>query len=297
MPNMENILLPTKFEFKKGGTPDSATLILEPCYYGYGTTVGNALRRVLLSSLPGAAVTAVKIKGAQHEFSNIPNVKEDTLEVILNLKALRLRMFSDEPIKLALRVKGEKEVTAKDFEKNADVEIVNPDLKLATITDKKGELEMEITVERGRGYVPTEARAVRPQEIGTIMIDALFSPVRTVGYKVEDARVGEITNYDRLIMNIETDGTVTPEEAVKEAGKLLLDYFGLFHGGIPKEEEKEEVKEEAPAEVELTEEIPAEIPVEPEEGAGEEIVEEVEEIKEEKPKRKRGRPKKSESKK
>lgn len=271
---MENILLPTKFEIISGERPTDATLILEPCFYGYGTTVGNALRRVLLSSLPGAAVTAVKIRGVQHEFSTMPNVKEDVLEVILNLKLLRLRLHSDEAVKLQLSVKGEKKVMAGDFQKNANVEIVNPDLHLATLTDKKAELEMEITVERGRGYVPTEERRERPNEIGVIMIDALFSPIRNVGYRVENARVGEITNYDRLVMNIETDGTVTPREAVTEAAKVLLDYFSLLFGeGAPrvKISDEESTKEATIEDRLITEEMeePAEIPVEIEETASE----------------------------
>ncbi len=227
---MEPILLPTKFEITPGAKPHEGILVLEPCYYGYGTTVGNALRRVLLSSLSGAAVTAVKIKGAQHEFSTLPNVKEDVLDIILNLKLVRLRLFTDEPTKVQLRVKGERKVTAGDFEKNANVEIVSHDQPIATLTDKNAELEMEITVERGRGYVPTEARRERPQEIGTIMIDTLFSPVRNVGYRVENVRVGEITNYDRLTMVIETDGTLTPEEAVRASSKILLDYVSILTG-------------------------------------------------------------------
>lgn len=273
---MENILLPTTFEIIPGERPTDATLTLEPCFYGYGTTVGNALRRVLLSSLPGAAVTAVKIRGVQHEFSTIPNVKEDALEIILNLKLLRLRLHVDEPVKLRLSVRGEKKVKAGDFEKNANVEIINTDLHLATLTDKKAEFEMEITVERGRGYVPTEERRERPNEIGVIMIDALFSPIRNVGYRVENARVGEITNYDRLVMNIETDGTVTPREAVTEAAKVLLDYFALL---LPEDAsralpETEEVAppEEGTEEGVLTPEVeePTEIPVEIEEATEEE---------------------------
>ncbi|MDP3985760.1 MAG: DNA-directed RNA polymerase subunit alpha [bacterium] len=226
---MEPILLPSKFEITSGAKPHEGVLVLEPCFYGYGTTVGNALRRVLLSSLSGAAVTAIKLKGAQHEFSTIPYVKEDVLEIILNLKKLRIRSFSDEPIKISMRVTGEQKVTAAEFGKNAQVEIVNPELVIATVTDKKGEFDLEITIEKGRGYVPTESRP-KATELGVIMIDALFSPVRTVGYRVENARVGEITNYDRLIMTIETDGTVTPEEAVKDSAKILLNYFSLLLG-------------------------------------------------------------------
>lgn len=276
---MEPILLPSKLEIKAGTKPNESVLVLEPCFYGYGTTVGNALRRVLLSSLSGAAVTAVKIKGAQHEFTTVPNVKEDVLEIILNLKLLRLRKFSDEPVKLSLRVTGEKKVTAKDFEKNSDVEIINDELHIATLTDKKSDFEMEVVVERGRGYVPTESRPKAP-ELGMIMVDALFSPVRNVGYKVENARVGEITNFDRLIMNIETDGTISPEEAVHESSKILLDYFSLFSANSP---QVESPSYEAPIEqMEEKTELPEE---ETTALAKEAVIEEGEE----KPKKKPGR--------
>jgi len=203
-------------------------LIIEPCFQGYGTTLGNALRRVLLSSLPGASVTAVKIKGGTHEFQALPNVKEDVLEIILNLKGLRLKCFSEEPVKLTIKVKGSKTVTAADIDPNSDVEIVNLDLKIATITDDAGTFEAELTVGRGRGYVPTEERAGEVNDIGTIAIDSLYSPVRNVGYRVENTRVGEITNYDKLVMTIETDGTITPEEAVRESASILIDYFSIL---------------------------------------------------------------------
>ena len=214
---MENILLPSAIRIEAGHNPNEGILVVEPCFHGYGTTLGNALRRVLLSSLTGAAVTAVRIKGATHEFQAIDGVKEDVLEIILNLKGLRLKCHSDQPVKLTLKAKGEGVVTADDIDKNADVDIVNRDLKIATLTDAKATLEMEITVSRGRGYSPTEERHSEGAELGTIAIDSLFSPVRTVGYKVENTRVGEITNYDKLTMTIETDGTITPDEAVKSA--------------------------------------------------------------------------------
>lgn len=225
---MENILLPSSIRFEPGSRPNEGVMIVEPCFHGYGTTLGNALRRALLSSLPGAAVTAVMIKGVTHEFQALDNVKEDALEIILNLKSLRLKCFSEEPVKLTLKVKGEKVITAKDIEPNAEVEIVNPQLKIATLTDSKASFEMEITVGRGRGYVPTEERMNESHELGTIAIDALYSPVRNVGYRVENTRVGEITNYDKLLMTIETDGTITPEEAVRESAKVLIDYFSLL---------------------------------------------------------------------
>jgi len=207
---MESLLLPTKIQFKNGERPNEGVLTVEPCTPGYGTTLGNALRRVLLSSLSGAAVTSVKIRGADHEFSTLPHVKEDVLEIILNLKALRVKLFAEEPVKLLLSVKGEKTVTAADFSKNADVEIVNPDLVLATLTDKQATMEMEITISPGRGYRSTEDRQKEKLDLGVIGIDAFFSPVMNVSYQVEATRVGEKTDYDKLILNIETDGTLDP---------------------------------------------------------------------------------------
>ncbi|OIO51548.1 DNA-directed RNA polymerase subunit alpha [Candidatus Uhrbacteria bacterium CG_4_10_14_0_8_um_filter_58_22] len=227
---MEEILLPSKIELIPGEDERTATLVVEPCYHGYGTTLGNTLRRVLLSSLPGAAVTAVKISGAQHEFAGLNGIKEDILEIVLNLKELRMHVFADAPVRLRLSAKGEKEVTAADIEANSDVEIANPELHIATLTDKKSEVEMEIIVERGRGYVTVEEKADEKQELGTIAVDAVFSPVREVGYRVENVRVGDVTNYDRLTMSIETDGTITPQEAVDQSVRILLDYFSLLTG-------------------------------------------------------------------
>lgn len=225
---MENILLPSNIRFEPGERPQEGMFIVEPCYYGYGTTLGNALRRVLLSSLPGAAVTAVKMKGVTHEFQAIEGVREDVLEIILNLKSLRMRVFSDEPVTLKLSSRGIKTVTAGDIEPNADVEIVNPEAVIATVTADNFDFEMELTVRKGRGYSRTEDRVNEAHDLGVIAIDALFSPIRNVGYRVENARVGEITNYDRLIMNIETDGTLTPEQAVDQAVRLLIDYFSIL---------------------------------------------------------------------
>ncbi|MEK7105624.1 MAG: DNA-directed RNA polymerase subunit alpha [Patescibacteria group bacterium] len=224
---MENILLPSTITFLPGSTPAEATLVIEPFFYGYGRTVGNALRRVLLSSLSGAAVTSVKIKGVQHEFTAVTGVLEDALQIILNLKGLRLKLHSENPVKLTLKKSGQGPATGADFEANADVEIMNPDLHIATVTDEKSEFELEVTVGRGRGYSPTEEREPSG-EIGQIAIDSLFSPVRNVGFKVEPTRVGEITDYDKLIMKIETDGTITPQEAVKQSVAILLDHYNLI---------------------------------------------------------------------
>jgi len=225
---MENLLLPSKIYFEESGEPNKATFVVEPCYFGYGTTLGNALRRVLLSSLPGAAVTAVKISGVEQEFSAIDNVKDDVLQICLNLKNLRLKVFSVEPVKLHLKVKGAKDVTAADFDKNSDVEIINKDLVITSLTDKKADFEMEVTVQQGRGYWPIEERSKESVEIGTILIDSIFTPVQKVGYKVTPVRVGDITNFDKLSMEIETDGTITPKEAIGQAAKILIDHFSLF---------------------------------------------------------------------
>lgn len=225
---MESILLPSKIQFAKGERPNEGILTVEPCTQGYGTTVGNALRRVLLASLPGAAVTTVKIKGVDHEFSTIPYAKEDALEVILNLKSLRVKLHSEEPVKLTLSVKGETVVTAKDFDKNADVEIANPDHVIVTLTDKAAAFEMEVTVSPGRGYRSTEERLKEKLDIGTIAIDALFSPVLNVSYKVEATRVGERTDYDKLVLRVETDGSVDPLDACKQAVQILLDHFTIL---------------------------------------------------------------------
>lgn len=225
---MESILLPSKIRFSKGERLNEGVLTVEPCTQGYGTTIGNAMRRVLLSSLPGAAVTAVKIKGVEHEFSTISHVKEDALEIILNLKTLRMKLFSEEPVKLSLSVKGEKTVTAADFSKNADVEIINKDLVIATLTDKAASFELEVTIGPGRGYKTTEERIKEKLELGTIAIDALYSPVLNVSYKVVATRVGERTDYDKLVLNVETDGTLDPIDACKQAVDILLDHFQLL---------------------------------------------------------------------
>lgn len=252
---MEHILLPSKMYFEPGQRPHEGVLVVEPCFHGYGTTLGNALRRVLLSSLPGAAVTAIKIKGVTHEFQSIEHVKEDVLEIILNVKALRLKLHSDQPVKLSLKVEGAKAVTGADIDPNAEVEIVNTDQVICTTTDASSKFEMELTVEKGRGYVPTEEREHESHDLGTIAIDALFSPVRSVGYRVENTRIGDITNYDKLIMNIETDGSLTPEEAVQASAQLLIDHFALLTGGL---NSGEMPATEAPVEAEESPEEPVE---------------------------------------
>src|ERR1700722_19584616 len=195
-------------------------------YAGYGLTIGNALRRALLSSLPGAAVTEVKIKGVPHEFSTLPGLKEDIVELMLNFKKLRFISHVDEPQVLALKVKGERDVTADDIELNSNVALINSDEMLAHLTAKDAELDIEVKVERGLGYVPAEARKSEGRlAIGTIAIDAIFTPVMRVNYTVEDMRVGDRTDYNRLRLEITTDGTVSPSSALHKASNVLKDHF------------------------------------------------------------------------
>jgi len=224
---MENISLPKKVSFEELGN-NKYKLVVEPLYPGYGVTLGNSLRRVLLSSLPGAAVVAVKIKGVDHEFSTVPNVKEDVIEIILNLKQLRMKVHAQGQVKLEMKVKGEKAVTGADFKKNADVEIMNPDMHIATLDNKSADFEMEVIVQTGRGYVPVEQREHEKLDIGMIGIDAIYSPIRLVNYEINNVRVGQITNYDELILTIETDGTITGRDAIDQASRVLMSHFALF---------------------------------------------------------------------
>lgn len=225
---MDQFILPSTFRWEASDRPNTATVHIEPCYFGYGTTLGNALRRVLLSSLEGAAVTAVKIAGVTHEFTAAQHVQEDVIELLMNLKQLRLKIFSAEPVHLTLRAVGKREVTARDIAAQSDVEIVNPDLHLATLTDDDATLEMEITAQRGRGYVTVDGRGKERSPLGTMAIDAVYTPVQNVGFRVENMRVGDITNYDRLILTVETDGTMTPRSAVERAAQMLIDHFVLL---------------------------------------------------------------------
>lgn len=216
---------------------------IEGLYTGYGLTIGNALRRALLSSLPGAAVTQIKIKGVQHEFSTLPGMSENIVDFTLNLKKIRFQCFVDEPQVLTLKVKGAKEITAGDIETNANVKIINPDLYLAVLTDKKADLDMEITVERGLGYVPAESRKVERLPIGTIVLDAIFSPVTKVNFKVENMRVGERTDYNRIILDVETDGSISPSAALHKSANVLSDHFAKVSAvEVLKTEEIEEKK-------------------------------------------------------
>lgn len=224
---MTSIPLPNQINVVNVGK-NHDQIIIEPCWPGYGTTLANALRRALLSSLPGGAVTAVKVTGVSHEFSSLPGVKEDLVDIILNLKRLRLKVLSAEPVKIVLQVSGEKEVRAADIKTTSDVEIINKDLHIATLTDKKATLDMELVVQQGRGYVPVESRENEKVELGQIAVDAIYTPIIRVGFHVEDVRVGQVTNFDKIILDIETDGTITPLEAVKQASQILVDHFNFM---------------------------------------------------------------------
>lgn len=207
------------------GDERTAKFVVEPLPAGYGTTLGNALRRVLLSSLPGAAITSVRIRGVAHEFSTIPGVKEDVVQIVLNLKKIRLKSFSNEPVTLTLEKEGPGEVRAADIVTTSDVEVANQQEHIAAL-EPEASVWMELTVETGRGFYPAERREGLP--IGVIPIDALFSPVRLVNFHVENTRVGQMTNYDRLQLEIQTDGTVTPEDALAQAAQILVQHFSLF---------------------------------------------------------------------
>ena len=223
---------------------NSAIFVVEPLHPGYGVTIGNSLRRTLLSSLEGAAVTSVKIDGVTHEFSTIPYIQEDVVEITLNLKQLKMKLHSEEPVVIKLSATKPGPITAGMIEKNADVEIVNTDLIIAHLDDKKGKLNMEITVENGRGYTPVEEREDEKNPLGSIAIDALFNPVINVNYNVENTRVGDRTDLDKLTIEIVTDGTIEARDTLDYAARLLVDHFAIFtHEGIAKSVESSSVKE------------------------------------------------------
>ena len=201
--------------------------VVEPLERGYGTTLGNALRRILLSSLPGAAVTSVKIDGVLHEFSTIPGVKEDVTEIILNLKKLAVRLNGDSTKRVIINAVGPKEVTAADIIGDAEMEIFNPELHIATL-EENATLVMEINLARGRGYVPAEANKTESTPISVIPVDSIYTPVRKVNFTVENTRVGQVTDYDRLVLEIWTDGSITPEEGVAIGGKIMQEHLNLF---------------------------------------------------------------------
>jgi DNA-directed RNA polymerase subunit alpha len=207
----------------------SATFVVEPLHSGYGMTLGNSLRRVLLSSIAGAAVTSFKIEGVTHEFTTVKGVKEDVVDIMLNLKAVRFRVYGDEPQQVRIVKKGRGPVTAKDIQVNADVEVVNADQVIATIDDEKGEFVMDLVVETGRGYRTVEEGTAKKAS-DYVALDAVFSPVLRVRYKVENTRVGQMTDLDKLLITIETDGTITPRDAFEESAAILVNQYTALAG-------------------------------------------------------------------
>lgn len=244
--NWLELIKPSKLDVSHSDRPNTGKVVAEPLERGFGLTLGNALRRILLSSLQGAAVTAVQIDGVLHEFSSIEGVREDVTDIILNLKALGVRMHAEGPKKMRLSAEGPCEVTAAQIEAGADIEIMNPDLVICTL-DKGAKLSMEMTVNTGKGYRP--AAQNRPEEapVGLIPIDSVFSPVRKVTYEVTDTRVGQITDYDKLTMSVETNGVITPEDAVAYAARIMQDQLQVFvNFEEPKEEKQKEEAESLP---------------------------------------------------
>ena len=245
--NWQELIKPTKLDIVPAGDPARrATIVAEPLERGFGLTLGNALRRVLLSSLQGAAVTSVHIDGVLHEFSSIPGVREDVTDIVLNIKSMGLRMHSEGPKRITLRAEGPGEVTAGMIETGHDIEVMNPDLVICTL-DKKAKLSMEMTVETGKGYIPATQNRAEDSPIGLIPVDAVFSPVRKVAYKVENTRVGQVTDHDKLSLDVTTNGAVTPEDAVALAARILQDQLQLFiNFEEPKAATAEDLRDEFP---------------------------------------------------
>jgi DNA-directed RNA polymerase subunit alpha len=245
--------LPPKVIQKK---KNQASFEVEGLYPGYGVTIGNALRRVLLTSLQGAAVTEVKIKGAPHEFSVLPGVLEDSIMIILNIKNLRFKIFEGESAKIELKVKKEGVVTGADFKCPSQVKLANPDQHIATITDKKTEFEVEIEIQKGVGYVLKDQVKTKKSEIGSIVMDAIFTPIKNVNFHVDNMRVGDRTDFDKLSLEIETDGTITPEESFFEACDILIKHFNIIFsaqgGSAPSEASKKPLDESENKEKDVT---------------------------------------------
>ncbi len=246
---LQEIYLPEEIDIKEDGS-STASITIKPYHPGYGPTVGNALRRVLLSSLPGAAVTQMKLEGVDHEFSAIEGVQEDIVSLMLNVKGIRVSSTSVEPIEIRLKKEGKGTVTAGDFDVPPEVTVINPSHPIATITNDKGTIELICTVEQGRGYVPSETQDPKARTIGTIALDAVFTPVERVSFAVENVRVGQATDYHALKMTITTNGSITPKEALQQAASILRDHFtqlaGEFDGMLTGARPHEEIIEEAP---------------------------------------------------
>ena len=221
---------------------NKAVFEIAPLLPGYGATIANPLRRVLFSSLEGAAVTSVKIKGVDHEFSTMSGILEDVIEVILNIKKIRFKLHTDGPVTVTLEKKGEGAITAGDITLTSDVEVINEDQHIATITDKKIEVSMELTIEKGVGYIPVEQKQKEKLPIGVIAIDAIFSPVKLVNFKVEDMRIGNRIDFNKVTMEIETDGSISPDQAFKSASEILVNHFTVLSSIEVKEPEEKPAK-------------------------------------------------------
>ena len=245
--NWQELIKPTKLEIEPGGDPTrTATIVAEPLERGFGLTLGNALRRVLLSSLQGAAVTAVQIDGVLHEFSSIPGIREDVTDIVLNIKSIGLRMHAEGQKRMTLKKEGPVDVKAGDIEASADIEIMNPDLIICHL-DKGAKLNMELTVETGKGYVAASQNRSEDSPIGLIPVDAVFSPVRKVSYKVDNTRVGQVTDHDKLSIEVTTNGVLTPDDAIALAARILQDQLRLFiNFDDPEEKREEETQEDLP---------------------------------------------------
>ncbi|MGP1395295.1 MAG: DNA-directed RNA polymerase subunit alpha [Inquilinaceae bacterium] len=245
--NWQELIKPNPLDVQAGTDPQrKATIVAEPLARGFGLTLGNALRRVLLSSLQGAAVTAIQIDGVLHEFSSIPGVREDVTDIVLNIKALALRMHAEGPKKMRLHAEGAGVVTASQIITGADIEVMDPDLVICTLDDG-ARLNMEMTVDTGSGYVSATQNRPEDAPIGLIPVDALYSPVRKVSYKVDNSRVGQVTDYDKLSLQVETNGAVTPEDAVALAARILQEQLRLFiNFEEPTHERREEGGEDVP---------------------------------------------------
>ncbi|RDD61656.1 DNA-directed RNA polymerase subunit alpha [Ferruginivarius sediminum] len=245
--NWTELIKPNKLDIQAGADPKRlAKVVAEPLERGFGLTLGNALRRVLLSSLQGAAVTSIQIDGVLHEFSSIPGVREDVTDVVLNIKALALRMHGEGPKRMRLRAEGPGEVKATQIETGHDIDVMNPELAICTLDDG-ARLDMEMTVETGKGYVAGTQNRPEDAPIGLIPVDAVFSPVRKVAYRVENTRVGQVTDYDKLTMDVETNGAVKPDDAVALAARILQDQLQLFiNFEEPQGREEEEKASELP---------------------------------------------------
>ncbi|MEN8236725.1 MAG: DNA-directed RNA polymerase subunit alpha [Pseudomonadota bacterium] len=243
--NWQSLIRPNQLEIQPGTDPNrEATVVAEPLERGLGITLGNSLRRILLSSLQGAAVTSIRLEGAVHEFSSVPGVREDIPEIILNIKSLNLRLHGDEPKKIRLKSSKAGILTAADIDAGAGVDILNPELVICTLGDDST-LDMEMTVDSGKSYVVAEKNRREDMPIGVIPVDSIFSPVRKVAYRVENARVGQVTNYDKLSLSLETDGSITPEDAIAFAARILQDQMQLFvnfdepsHGRLQREQKE-----------------------------------------------------------